>query len=85
VGPQEIILLVAAKQVAQAVGALLKRASPGQTNPWAIAACAVGQQLASNAVSACAAGLAAANTEYAAQVASEPNAVQALNSLPPIS
>ena len=44
-GIEELALLVAAQQFAQAVAALLGRITPPPTNKWAAAAVAVGKQL----------------------------------------
>jgi len=83
-GIEEIILITAAQQVAQGTAAFLSQAMPGTTNPWALAACKVGIQLANNVVKACDAGLQAATAEFNTTQIQEKKVVTALAQLPPI-
>lgn len=83
-GVEEIVLLLAAQQFAQAIRVYLAKIKPSVTNPFATAAIAVGIQLAANVSAGCAAGGLAANAEFATTNASEKTVVAALAALPPI-
>jgi len=84
VGAGEIALLVALNQVAQAGSAYLTRIASVPTSPYAKSAIAVGQQLCSAVVRGSAAGIAAANAEFATVQKQEAGVVAQLNGLPPI-
>jgi hypothetical protein len=83
-GVSEIAFYTAGLQFAQAGVAYLGKINPPPTNVWALAAMAVGKQLAANAVSAFTAALAAANAEFKTSQSAELGAVNKLNTLPSI-
>ena len=83
-GIQEIVLLVGARAVAQAVAVYLAGIQGSVTSPFATAAVAVGKQIAVNVVTGCTAGLVAANAEFDATNKQEKIAAAALNAIPPI-
>jgi len=84
-GLREVVLLLAAQQLAQAVSVYLTAIQPSVTNPYWAAGVAVGVQLANNVATGITAGLVAANEEFDTANSAESTVAGALAAIPPIS
>jgi hypothetical protein len=83
-GAEEVALLVALQQFANAVSVYLGKITPLPTNVFAAAAVTVGKQLAANVAKGAALGLVAAQNEFTTTNSQEKAFVTGISALPPV-
>ena len=81
-GIETLAMFTAALQFSQALGAFLGRIQPPPANVWAVAAVAIGRQVATNATTVLAAAVAAGIAEFSLANGNDKSIAGKLASLP---